>query len=58
MLPVSVVCCQVEISVMGGSSVQWSLSQCGMSELDHTTLIISMLWHPRSYCATEEKWLP
>jgi hypothetical protein len=58
MFPVSIVCCQVEILVMGRSCVQWSRTECGVFERDHTALIISWLWPPRSCCTKEEKWLP
>jgi hypothetical protein len=30
MSPVSIVCCQVEMSVMGGSCVQWSHTECSV----------------------------
>jgi len=43
---------------MGWSRVQWSHSKCGVFELDHTALIMSMPWPPRCCCAMEEKWLP
>jgi len=38
MSPVSVEHYQVEISVMGGTCVQWSLTESGVWECDHAAL--------------------
>ena len=37
-------CCQVEVSVLGLSLVQMSLTDCGVSEYDHGSLIMRRLW--------------
>jgi hypothetical protein len=58
MSPAGVVCCQVEISVIGCSGVQWNRTECGVCEGDHAALIMSRTWPPRSRCAMEEKWVP
>jgi hypothetical protein len=41
---VSVVCCQVEVSVSGLSLVQRSPTDCGVSEYDHESSIMRRSW--------------
>jgi hypothetical protein len=52
---VSVVCCQVEVSVSGWSLVQRSPTQCGVSECDHEALILKRTWPTRGCCAIGKK---
>jgi hypothetical protein len=47
---VSVECCQVEVSAMGQSLVQKSLTECGVSKRDSET---SVLRRPKSISAVE-----
>jgi len=50
MFVVSVVCCQVEVCASGCSLIQSSLTECGVSECDHESLI---KW--RSCCTMVKK---
>jgi hypothetical protein len=43
----SVVCCQVEVSVSGWSLVQKSPIECGVSECDHDSSTIRRSWSSR-----------
>jgi hypothetical protein len=40
----SVVCCQVEVSVMGWSIIQRSPTECGVSECDREASIMRRPW--------------
>ena len=51
---VSVVCCQVEVSVSGRSLVQRSPTECGLSECDREASMIRRSWPTRSCCALEK----
>ena len=42
---VSVVCCQVKVSVSSCSLVQRSLNECDVSECDCESLIMRRPWH-------------
>ena len=52
---VSVACCQVEVSAMGRSPVRRSPTECGMSECDCETSIMTRHWHIRSCRAMEKE---
>jgi len=41
---VDVVCCQVEVSASGRSLVQWSHTECGVSECDREASILRRPW--------------
>ena len=45
---VSVVCCQVELSASGWSLVQWSPTECGVSECDHESSTTRRPWPTRA----------
>ena len=45
----SVVYCQVEVSVSGGSLVRRSPTECGVSECDREASIIKITWPTRLY---------
>ena len=45
---VSVVCCQVEVSVSGWSLVQRSPTECGASECDHEPSTMRRPWSSRA----------
>jgi len=51
---VSVVCCQVQVSVSGRSLVQRSPTECGVSEFDREASIIRRSWPTRGCCALEK----
>ena len=52
---VSVVCCQVEVSVSGRSFVQWSPNECDLSECNYTSSIMRRPWPTGSCCAMVKK---
>ena len=52
---VSVVCCQVEISVTSRSLVQMSPTECGVSECDREASIMSRSWPTGGCCAMENE---
>jgi hypothetical protein len=47
---VSVVCCQVEVSVSGGSLVQRTPAECGVSECDRETSTVRRPCSTRACC--------
>ena len=53
--PVSVVCCQVEVSASVLSLVQKSSTECGVSECDRVASIMRRPWPTRGYWAVEKK---
>ena len=52
---VSVVCCQVEASVLGLSLVQRSPTECGVSECDDVASIMRRSWSTMGCCVMEKK---
>jgi hypothetical protein len=48
---VSVVCCQVEVSALGGSLVQGSPTECDVSECDREASTVVGPWPARGCCA-------
>jgi len=52
---VSVVCCQVQVSVTSWSLVQRSLTECGVSECDSEASIMRKPWPNGSYRAMKKK---
>jgi hypothetical protein len=46
----SVVCGQVEVSPSGRSLIQWSPTECGVSECDHEALMMRRAWPTGGYC--------
>jgi hypothetical protein len=55
MSPLSVVCCQSEVSASDRSLVQRSSSECGVSECDHEVMIMIRPWRTKACCVTEKK---
>jgi hypothetical protein len=55
MYVVSAFCCKVEVSASGLSLVQWSPTDCGMSEFDCEASIMRRLWHTGGCCAMVKK---
>jgi hypothetical protein len=51
---VSVVRCQVEVSVSGRSLVQSSPTECGVSECDRGASIMRRPWPTRGCCAIKK----
>jgi hypothetical protein len=49
------VCCQVEVSALGQSLVQWSSTDCGVSECDREASIMRRPCPTRGCCATKKK---
>ena len=47
---VNVVCCQVEVSASGRSLAQRSPTDCGVSESDRETSIMTRPWSTGDYC--------
>jgi hypothetical protein len=52
--PVSVVCCQVEVSAAGRSLIQMSRIECDVSECDHEASIMKWPWPTRDRRAMGE----
>jgi hypothetical protein len=50
----SVVCCQVEVTVSSWSLVQRSLTECGVSERDREASIMRRPWLTRGCCAMQK----
>jgi hypothetical protein len=48
---VGVVCCRVEVSASGLSLIQWSPTECGVSECDSEASAIRRSWPNRGGCA-------
>ena len=55
---VSIVCCQAEVSASGWSLEQRSPTECGASECDHESLIMSRTWPTRGCCTIVNKHWP
>jgi hypothetical protein len=55
---VSVVCCQVEISVTGRPHYHGSSTECGVSECDREATIMRRPWPTRICCAMVKKIIP
>ena len=53
---VSVVCCQVEVSVSGWSLVQRSTTECGVSECDHEISTMRRPWPTRGCSHIRKYW--
>jgi hypothetical protein len=51
---VSVVCCQVEVSVSECSLVHRSPTECDVSEYDREASVMRRTWPTRGCCATEK----
>ena len=51
---VSVVCCQVEVSVTSWSFIQWSPTECGVSECDRKASIMRRPWLTKGCCAMKK----
>jgi hypothetical protein len=52
---VTVVCCQVEVSVSGRSLVQRSPTECGVSECDREASMMRRPWPTGGCCAKKKR---
>jgi hypothetical protein len=55
---VSIVCCQVEVSVTSWPLIQRSPTECGVSECDREASTMRRPWPTRGCCVMKKKYKP